>query len=107
MHTINKEKKPFSEIKKEDLYLTMIGNEEFKSSDGLPCLSSEDNPQVYAKRKNNRTYILKNSRGFFNPIDAYANSNTQQKRNGVPLWKFAEVKAIVFYYYSRFLSTKN
>lgn len=91
---------------KQDMYLTILGKQEYKTNEGFPCVS-KDAKTVYAKRENNRTYILKNSEGLFDPMDPYGNNDPNKTRNGINIWNFKEVKENTFYYYCRYLSTVN
>lgn len=92
---------------KEDLFVTLSGQEDYKTKEGFPCVYAEDNKNILAKRKNNRNFILKSSHGLFNPLDAYGQNDPNKTRNGIKIWEFKEVKSDAFYYYCRFLSTKN
>lgn len=107
MYTRENSKKNIDVIEQEDLFVTLSGNEEYKTNEGFPCVHSEENKNVLAKRKNNRSFILKSSNGLFNPLDAYGQNDPNKTRNGIKIWEFKEVKPTAFYYYCRFLSTRN
>ena len=45
-----------------DVYYTMAGREEYLD-EGQPCIKDEKSENVFAKRKNNKQYILRNQAG--------------------------------------------
>lgn len=117
----------FEEYEEEDVVVyTIIGKEDFKDDKGHPILTSaqgkrrgrvreveaEERPEAYAKREfsNNKWfyYVKVDARGrIYNPIGMYSETVHRKSDSKRPSYEFREVSEETFYFYVRFLTTKN